>query len=86
MVDTPRFNPVLAKRLQELGGVKYIFLTHKVSNTMQGFMKCGSLVACVEPHCGVAPAAAARQLNHNLRCPVAHLWRTCARSRQLVRA
>jgi hypothetical protein len=32
MVDTPRFNPVLAKRLQELGGVKYIFLTHKVSS------------------------------------------------------
>lgn len=30
MVDTPRFNPVLAKRLQEMGGVKYIFLTHKV--------------------------------------------------------
>jgi len=29
MVDSPRFNPVLAKRLQELGGVKYIFLTHK---------------------------------------------------------
>lgn len=32
MVDTPRFNPVLAKKLQELGGVKYIFLTHKVSS------------------------------------------------------
>jgi hypothetical protein len=30
LVDTPRFNPVLAKRLTELGGVKYIFLTHKV--------------------------------------------------------
>lgn len=33
MVDTPRFNPALAKRLQEMGGVKYIFLTHKVSST-----------------------------------------------------
>lgn len=33
MVDTPRFNPALAKRLQEMGGVKYIFLTHKVSDT-----------------------------------------------------
>lgn len=31
MVDTPRFNPILAKRLQELGGVKYMFLTHKVN-------------------------------------------------------
>jgi glyoxylase-like metal-dependent hydrolase (beta-lactamase superfamily II) len=31
LVDTPRFNPVLAKRLQELGGVEYIFLTHKAS-------------------------------------------------------
>eukprot|EP00878_Enallax_costatus_P012479 GHUV01013032.1.p1 GENE.GHUV01013032.1~~GHUV01013032.1.p1 ORF type:complete len:282 (+),score=98.25 GHUV01013032.1:632-1477(+) len=29
MVDIPRFNPVLAKRLQELGGVKWMFLTHK---------------------------------------------------------
>eukprot|EP00879_Flechtneria_rotunda_P000416 GHRR01000510.1.p1 GENE.GHRR01000510.1~~GHRR01000510.1.p1 ORF type:complete len:346 (+),score=81.89 GHRR01000510.1:166-1203(+) len=29
MVDVPRFNPVLAKRLQEMGGVKWIFLTHK---------------------------------------------------------
>jgi glyoxylase-like metal-dependent hydrolase (beta-lactamase superfamily II) len=29
MVDAPRFNPVLAKRIQEMGGIKYIFLTHK---------------------------------------------------------
>ena len=29
MVETPRFNPVLAKQIQELGGVKWIFLTHK---------------------------------------------------------
>lgn len=29
MVDTPRFNPVLAKRIKELGGIKWIFLTHK---------------------------------------------------------
>eukprot|EP00882_Tetradesmus_deserticola_P006364 GHRQ01006693.1.p1 GENE.GHRQ01006693.1~~GHRQ01006693.1.p1 ORF type:complete len:352 (+),score=131.49 GHRQ01006693.1:263-1318(+) len=29
LVDAPRFNPVLAKRIQELGGIKYIFLTHK---------------------------------------------------------
>jgi glyoxylase-like metal-dependent hydrolase (beta-lactamase superfamily II) len=28
LVDSPRFNPVLAKRFEELGGVKYIFLTH----------------------------------------------------------
>jgi hypothetical protein len=29
MVDSPRWNPVLAKQLAKLGGVKYIFLTHK---------------------------------------------------------
>jgi glyoxylase-like metal-dependent hydrolase (beta-lactamase superfamily II) len=29
LVDSPRFNPALAKRIEELGGVKYIFLTHK---------------------------------------------------------
>lgn len=29
MVDAPRFNPVLAKRVEALGGVEYIFLTHK---------------------------------------------------------
>lgn len=29
MIDTPRFNPVLTKRIQELGGIKWIFLTHK---------------------------------------------------------
>lgn len=41
MVDTPRFNPVLAKRLQELGGVKYIFLTHKVSMDCAGLGEMG---------------------------------------------
>ncbi|KAF8073027.1 morn3 [Scenedesmus sp. PABB004] len=29
LVDSPRFNPVLAARLQELGGVRWIFLTHR---------------------------------------------------------
>jgi hypothetical protein len=29
LVDSPRFNPVLAKRIQDMGGIKYIFLTHK---------------------------------------------------------
>ncbi|WIA16117.1 hypothetical protein OEZ85_012836 [Tetradesmus obliquus] len=29
MVDAPRYNPILAKRIQEMGGIKYIVLTHK---------------------------------------------------------
>uniref|UniRef100_A0A383W828 Metallo-beta-lactamase domain-containing protein n=1 Tax=Tetradesmus obliquus TaxID=3088 RepID=A0A383W828_TETOB len=29
LVDAPRFNPVLAKRIAEMGGIKYMFLTHK---------------------------------------------------------
>jgi glyoxylase-like metal-dependent hydrolase (beta-lactamase superfamily II) len=29
LVDSPRFNPTLAKKIQEMGGVDYIFLTHK---------------------------------------------------------
>ncbi|GAB4814810.1 hypothetical protein N2152v2_001856 [Parachlorella kessleri] len=29
MVDVPRWNPSLAKRLEQLGGVRYIFLTHQ---------------------------------------------------------
>ncbi len=29
MIDSPRFNPVLAKQIAKLGGVKYLFLTHK---------------------------------------------------------
>jgi hypothetical protein len=29
MVDCPRYNPVLAKRFADLGGVKFVFLTHK---------------------------------------------------------
>ncbi|WIA36299.1 hypothetical protein OEZ86_007624 [Tetradesmus obliquus] len=28
MVDAPRYNPVLAKRIQEMGGIQYIVLTH----------------------------------------------------------
>lgn len=29
LVDSPRYNPILAKRIEELGGVRHIFLTHK---------------------------------------------------------
>jgi glyoxylase-like metal-dependent hydrolase (beta-lactamase superfamily II)/ferredoxin len=29
LVDSPRFNPPLAKRLEELGGVRYLYLTHR---------------------------------------------------------
>ncbi|MEW5318489.1 MAG: hypothetical protein WDW38_009707 [Sanguina aurantia] len=29
LIDSPRFNPVLARRLAALGGVSYIFLTHR---------------------------------------------------------
>lgn len=29
MIDCPRFNPVLSRKLEELGGFKWIFLTHK---------------------------------------------------------
>ena len=29
MIDTPRYNPVLAKRIEEMGGLKFILLTHK---------------------------------------------------------
>ncbi|PNH04377.1 hypothetical protein TSOC_009466, partial [Tetrabaena socialis] len=29
LVDSPRFNPVLARRLEAMGGVKYMFLTHR---------------------------------------------------------
>lgn len=29
LVDSPRFSPPLVKRLQELGGVKYLYLTHR---------------------------------------------------------
>jgi glyoxylase-like metal-dependent hydrolase (beta-lactamase superfamily II) len=29
LVDAPRFNPALAKGIEELGGIEYIFLTHK---------------------------------------------------------
>jgi hypothetical protein len=29
LVDSPRFNPLLAKQIEKLGGVEYIFLTHK---------------------------------------------------------
>ncbi|KXZ42833.1 hypothetical protein GPECTOR_115g327 [Gonium pectorale] len=29
LVDSPRYNPVLARRLEALGGVRYMFLTHR---------------------------------------------------------
>lgn len=29
LVDSPKFTPPLVKRLEELGGVKYLYLTHK---------------------------------------------------------
>ncbi|EFJ40407.1 hypothetical protein VOLCADRAFT_44402, partial [Volvox carteri f. nagariensis] len=29
LVDVPRYNPVLARRIEALGGVKYMFLTHR---------------------------------------------------------
>jgi glyoxylase-like metal-dependent hydrolase (beta-lactamase superfamily II)/ferredoxin len=29
LIDSPRFTPVLCRRFQELGGIKYIFLTHR---------------------------------------------------------
>ncbi len=29
LVDSPRFTPALVQRLEEMGGVKYMFLTHK---------------------------------------------------------
>lgn len=29
LIDSPRFNPPLVKRLEALGGVKYIYLTHR---------------------------------------------------------
>ena len=29
LVDSPSFTPALVKRLEEMGGVKYMFLTHK---------------------------------------------------------
>ena len=29
MVDTPRFSPILARQIEQLGGVRYIFLMHK---------------------------------------------------------
>lgn len=29
MVDSPRFTPPLVKRLEELGGVRYLYLTHR---------------------------------------------------------
>jgi hypothetical protein len=61
LVDSPRFNPVLAKRIQELGGVKYMFLTHKWVRQAGSkhvqlmpvcvlFSECG-VVLCVGQHC-----------------------------------
>jgi glyoxylase-like metal-dependent hydrolase (beta-lactamase superfamily II)/ferredoxin len=29
LVDSPRFNPPLAKRLEEMGGIRYLYLTHR---------------------------------------------------------
>lgn len=29
LVDCPRYNPVLAKRIEDMGGISFIFLTHK---------------------------------------------------------
>lgn len=29
LVDVPRWTPLLAQRLQQLGGVRWIFLTHR---------------------------------------------------------
>jgi glyoxylase-like metal-dependent hydrolase (beta-lactamase superfamily II) len=29
MVDVPRWTPLLAQRLEQLGGVRWIFLTHR---------------------------------------------------------
>ncbi|MFM6006323.1 MAG: MBL fold metallo-hydrolase, partial [Sphaerospermopsis kisseleviana] len=29
LVDSPRFAPPLVKRLEEMGGIKYLFLSHK---------------------------------------------------------
>ena len=40
LVDSPRYNALLAKKLEELGGVKYIFLSHM----------CGPIVCTVEYH------------------------------------
>jgi len=52
MVDTPRFNPILAKRLQELGGVKYMFLTHKDDvgehKKWADFFKCPRILHSLE--------------------------------------
>jgi hypothetical protein len=29
LIDCPRYNPVLARRLEEMGGLSTIFLTHR---------------------------------------------------------
>lgn len=29
LIDSPRFNPQLVKQIEKLGGIKYLFLTHK---------------------------------------------------------
>ena len=29
MIDVPRFNPVLAKQIEAMGGIKYMLMTHK---------------------------------------------------------
>lgn len=29
LVDSPRFNPPLVKRLEEMGGIRYLYLTHR---------------------------------------------------------
>jgi hypothetical protein len=42
MVDVPRWNPVLVKQVAALGGVKWIFLTHKwVTRPQRVWEWCG---------------------------------------------
>lgn len=37
MFDSPRYNPVLTKRFEELGGIKYIVLSHMCASSCSVF-------------------------------------------------
>lgn len=39
LVDCPRFNPILVKRFDALGGIDFIFLTHKSVHRFLSILK-----------------------------------------------
>ncbi|MBE9214410.1 MBL fold metallo-hydrolase [Plectonema cf. radiosum LEGE 06105] len=48
LVDSPRFTPPLVKRLEKMGGIRYIYLTHR--DDVADHQKFAEHFGCEQPH------------------------------------